>query len=663
MNEVGNLPGDGVSVHAAKISVLTVAALGLYDLFAGPGVVLAGVLTAGPCLAAVSGRPRTVIAVGGYTFVLVMLLSWPDQLWWTRAQLFFLVAVLVVTAISAVTARRRARSEEFSARAMAALRAGQARMQAVVDSALDCVITIDQAGRVVEFNPAAERTFGYPRDSVIGQDLAELVIPPPLREGHRRGLRECLDTGAGPLLDRHVELTAQRNGGGQFPVEASIARVDAPGVPLFTAYLQDISERKNAETARLALEAQLHQSQRLESLGQLAGGVAHDFNNLLGVIINYAEFLIEATSHQPAVQADAQEVKAAAQRAARLTRQLLIFARRETVQPQLLDLNAVVCDVRRLLDRTIGEHVELVTELAADLPAVYADRGHLEQILVNLAVNARDAMPDGGLLTISTSVTDADADRDGLTPDLTGGRYVLLSVGDTGTGMSPAVAAKAFEPFFTTKGPGDGSGLGLATVYGIANDAGGAVHLYSEPDLGTTVRVYLPASDRAPVQQPADQSDPATQHGSGETVLLVEDDDTIRAVIQRILGRRGYRVIDVATGTAALAAAETQRCDLLLTDIVMPEMSGRELAERLRQRDPDLAVLFMSGYSQDVLGRRRTIDSDVPLLQKPFNQAELLVMIKQVMRREHPARTADPPATAPGHTVRSAAADAAGGRE
>ena len=395
-------------------------------------------------------------------------------------------------------------------------------------------------------------------------------------------------------------------------------------------------ERRQLDAARRDLEHRLHQSQRLESLGQLAGGVAHDFNNLLAVILNYASFAAKETIGNDAAQADIAQIQAAAERAAGLTRQLLVFARRETVQPEILDVNSVVAGVHRLLTSTIGEHVMLVVRAAPTLPGVRADRGQLEQLLVNLAVNARDAMADGGTLTIETGCAELDAEVARLHTEVRPGSYVELTVTDTGVGMAPDVAARAFEPFFTTKGPGAGTGLGLATVYGIVAETGGSVTLRSEVGAGTTVQVHLPAAD-APAPAPVAQEPPRDLSGHGGTILVVEDEPALLEVASRILRRNGYSVLAAASGEDALALAADQDFDLLLTDSVMPQMSGRVLADHLAGLRPGLPVLFMSGYSEGILGPGRVLNDGVALLQKPFDEPTLLGRVRDILA---------PPATA-----------------
>jgi len=386
-------------------------------------------------------------------------------------------------------------------------------------------------------------------------------------------------------------------------------------------------EQLQAQAERERLENRLHQSRRLESLGMLAGGVAHDFNNLLGVILNCAGFVAEAMAGNEPVRADVGEIIKAAEQAAQLTRQLLIFGRREPVQLKALDLNVVVADVQGLLARSIGEHVQLVVHPSAGLPPVRADRSQIEAVLVNLAVNARDAMPGGGTLTIELGVTHLEHEDTSLLPPLSRGLYVTLSVSDTGVGMSPDVVARIFEPFFTTKPQGQGSGLGLATVHGIVTAAGGGLSVRSEPGAGTTLRAFFPAAGELASGDAATTATP-DGGGRGETILVVEDEPALLRVVTRILERNDYSVLAATNGTEALALAADHEFDLLLTDAVMPGMSGFELAERVRQMRPQAFILFMSGYSPDLAGPGRALPVDTALVQKPFTQRALLEAVR-----------------------------------
>jgi signal transduction histidine kinase len=387
-------------------------------------------------------------------------------------------------------------------------------------------------------------------------------------------------------------------------------------------------------------QEQLAQAQRLESLGQLAGGVAHDFNNLLAVILNYTAFAAEELAavtesdwaeRCESARGDLEQISRAGQRAAGLTRQLLAFARREVVQPRVLDLDTVITAVEEMLRRTLGEHVELVTSLAGDLQPVLADPGQLEQVLVNLAVNARDAMPGGGTLTMDTSNITVDAESIAGGSKAPPGQNVRLRVSDTGTGMPPDVIEHAFEPFFTTKKDGGGTGLGLATVYGILTQADGHIHIYSDPGGGTTFSIMLPATSQAVTPKAAEMAYQRTPRG--ETVLVVEDEAALREVTRRILARNGYRVITAASGPEALDIARDHQGEihLLVTDVVMPHMLGKEVAERMRLIKPETEVLYMSGYARPVLASQGRLEPGVALVEKPFSAADLLAKAGQVL--------------------------------
>jgi hypothetical protein len=509
---------------------------------------------------------------------------------------------------------------------VAAIRDGTDRRQAaIVSSSNDAMISKSLDGTITSWNPGAARLFGYGASEVLGRSI-EILIPREHRDAERTALARAAS--GERIVER--ETVRLRADGTLIDVASTVAPiVDSSGrVMGISSIARDITDRKRAREVRAELGVRLIQSQRLESLGQLAGGIAHDFNNLLAVILNYASFVAEAISDNETARADVERIRIAAERAADLTRQLLIFSRGEEVQPAFIDVTAVVGEVETLLSRTLGEQVDLVVRAAPELPTVRADRGQLEQVLVNLAVNARDAMPDGGVLTIETDTVLIGTDNDRLSTDLSPGLYVTMTVSDTGIGMSAEVLAHVFEPFFTTKPRGEGSGLGLATVYGIVSEAGGAVTFHSEGGLGTTVRVYLPAAD-----EPATFMPPAgvLVGGAGETVLVVEDAQAMREVTSRILRRNGYEALEAASGEEAISILETRSCDLLLTDVIMPRMSGRDLVERVHVLRPDLPVLYMSGYSQGVLGPARELDRAVALIQKPFDETSLVQKVRAAL--------------------------------
>jgi nitrogen-specific signal transduction histidine kinase/CheY-like chemotaxis protein len=388
---------------------------------------------------------------------------------------------------------------------------------------------------------------------------------------------------------------------------------------------RDTSERTH-------LEAQLRQAQKMEAVGQLAGGIAHDFNNMLTAITGYSEMLLQDLADQDARRHDVVEIQRAAGRAATLTRQLLAFSRKQVMQPQVIDLNEVVAGAEKLLQRLIGENIALRTALDPALGTVYADPAQVEQVIVNLVVNARDAMPKGGQLLIETQNADLETVDAGDTPPAAPGHYALLAVSDTGVGMDEATRARVFEPFFTTKDPGKGTGLGLSTVYGIIKQSGGTISLYSEPGKGTTVKTYFPRVDAtAGSLQPAAQRT-VSPRGS-ETVLLVEDEAALRAVARRTLERQGYRVLEASDAHAALAiaAAHPHDIDLVLTDVVMPGLSGRELAERLAASHPRVPVLFMSGYTDDSIVQHGVLEAGIHYLQKPFTPRSLAGKVRDVL--------------------------------
>jgi two-component system cell cycle sensor histidine kinase/response regulator CckA len=486
----------------------------------------------------------------------------------------------------------------------------------LLQAAPDAILVVDD-GRIMLINDRAEQLYGWSKEELVGQTVEVLLTD------HARSLlaeRTRLMQESAPGSIGTVCTTARRKDGTEFPVESSTTIVVTPQGRYAVAVVRDVTERLRAEEekARLRAEAQAHRSQRLESLGQLAGGIAHDFNNMLGVILNYANFVIEeAESPDPDVSmiaTDAKQVVKAGQRGTDLTHQLLAFARREVVRPQVVDLNALIAGDRELIERTLGEQITLLLRLEPGLPTVDCDPAQFEQMMVNLALNARDAMPSGGNLVIETGLLDDQ---------------VRLRIVDSGRGMPADVLERAFEPFYTTKGSAEGSGLGLATVYGIVTQAGGEVGIASEVGLGTTVTVLLPAGALpAPVESPAEQPETG---GHGETLLVVEDEDALRDVAGRILSGAGYRVLSANCGARALdvAADHDGMIDLLVSDVVMPGMLGKELAERLVVARPDTRVLFMSGYAQPVLASQGTLDDGVALLEKPFTANDLLTAVRK----------------------------------
>ncbi|HEX8851826.1 MAG TPA: ATP-binding protein [Gemmatimonadaceae bacterium] len=467
----------------------------------------------------------------------------------------------------------------------------------------------------------------------------------------RDALPELVEQGFIELLDGVLE-TGEPFVGTAFPVQLQ----RRPGAPLEERFANfvyqpligedgtrtgilvhgvDITTQVQASQAVREREEQLRHAQKMEAVGQLAGGVAHDFNNLLTVLKVNAELLIEGLDARDPRREQALEIRGASDRAAGLTRQLLAFSRKQILNPRVVDLDAIVDNLRPMLARLIGEDIVITTKGRAGLGAVLADPGQLEQILMNLMVNARDAMPNGGRVTIETANVELDGsyalERQARVEP---GRYVMLAVSDSGTGMSPDVCERVFEPFFTTKEPGKGTGLGLSTVYGIVKQSGGYIWVYSELGKGTTFKIYLPrlASER---DTPGEERRDVALPGGTETILLVEDEDAVRRLARRILEGKGYTVIDARNGADALAAVERhgRKIDLLLTDVVMPGMSGRDLVQRLRARGADFAQLFMSGYTDDEVVRRGVVEEGTRFLQKPFTASGMLVAVRGAIDR------------------------------
>jgi hypothetical protein len=509
-------------------------------------------------------------------------------------------------------------------------RAAESKFEQFLEFAPDAIVGVAPSGEIVLVNKQAETLFGYAREELIGE-LVEALVPERFRKAHPNRRKGYFEEPRTRGMGAGVELYAVRKDGSEFPAEISLSSIETEEGILATAAVRDISERAESEREK-ALQEQLAQSRRLESVGQLAGGIAHDFNNILGVIMNYAEFVADDLDDDSQGRKDVEEIRRAAERAAALTRQLLIFSRREVVKPELLYLRNVVTELENLLRRALGERVELITRFGDDPCSVEADPGQIEQVLVNLAVNARDAMPDGGRLVIEIDRTDLDEEYAYMHPDTEPGAYVRLKVSDTGVGMDEETVRRAFEPFFTTKGKGEGTGLGLATVYGIVTGAGGRIDIYSEPGMGSTIKIHLPVSAAAPGENKARQEE--RPMGGGEVVLVVEDEPDVRRMAERILTKGGYSVITTSGGEEALEVCrqQDQQIHLLLTDVIMPGMLGTELVEQIKTVRPELNVVFMSGYSHEVLAPGALAENGgSAFIEKPFNAGELLRTVRGLL--------------------------------
>ncbi len=629
-----------------------------------------------------------------------------------------------------------------------ALRKSEMRKAAILHSALDCIVSFDEEGRITEFNPAAERTFGYRAEDALGQDMASLLIPEGRREAHRRGVALFDASSANSPLGRRMELVAMRSDGSEFPVEIFISRQVADGHPMFTAFLRDVSERREAEittselaavvansndaivactldgmirswnagasrifgyseeevvgrpfdmlipperldefpqtltlvqrgeslvnyetvrirkdgkkisvtltespirgeagritglssiardiTERKRLEEDLLQSQKMDAVGRLAGGIAHDFNNILTAILGYSDLLVGQIDDKHWMFKHLTEIRKAADFAASLTHQLLAFSRRQPLFLRVFNINDTVRNMQKMLARVIGENVQIHTKLTADIGRLKADPSQLEQVLLNLCVNARDAMPQSGSITIQTADVAYSLDDPYSASDMPAGEYVKLTVTDTGTGIPPEVKKHIFEPFFTTKEKGQGTGLGLATCYGIVKQSGGYITVDSVVGVGTTFSIYLPRVDESGEKSNV-RKEVGQLPGGNETILYVEDEITVRSMTSHVLRRLGYTVIEAADGKSARDAVENtngREIDLLFSDVVLPDSGGKDLATWMRERFEHARILFTSGYVDESILRRHGLDADKAFLQKPFTPAELATKVREVI--------------------------------
>ena len=497
--------------------------------------------------------------------------------------------------------------------------------RSLIEQAMDIIAVLDPEGALRYASPSVLPLLGYAPEDLVGLSIFALVHPDDVDET-LRVFSEGVATGQGGRL---LELRLRHKDGTFRHLEA-IGRylLDDPLVKGVVINARDVTERR-------ALERQFLQAQKMEAVGRLAGGVAHDFNNLLTAILGYADLLLDGLPALSPLRPDLEEIRKAANRAGGLTRQLLAFSRKQVLEMRVLDLNELVADMDKMLRRLLGEDIDVLTKLGSELGAVRADAGQLEQVIVNLAVNARDAMPDGGRLTIETRNAELDDSYVRAHVPVQPGRYVMLAVSDTGIGMSAETMSHVFEPFFTTKEPGKGTGLGLATVYGIVKQSGGYVWCYSERgekgEGGTTFKVYLPRVD-APVDQfPARAVLPRTP--GSETILLVEDEAALRALTRRLLEKHGYTVLEAGTADAALALARAHvgPIHLLLADVVLPGASGPTLAGELLSRRADLKVLFMSGYTEDAIVHRGVLAPNTAFINKPFSGDNLAAKVRDVL--------------------------------
>jgi PAS domain S-box-containing protein len=506
-------------------------------------------------------------------------------------------------------------------RAEEALRASEDRYRDLFENANDLIFTHDLQGNFTSINKAAEQVTGYTREEALRMNFSQIVAPSHLELAWR-----MIGTQAYHGQPAIYELEIMAKNGQRVWLDVNARPIMQEGRIIgVQGIAREVTERKH-------LEEQLWQSQKMEAVGQLAGGVAHDFNNLLTAINGYSELLLRRIGPEDAIRKELQEILKAGQRATSLTRQLLAFSRRQVLQPKVIDLNTAVSEMGKMLRRLIGEDIELLSFTAPDLGPVKVDPGQIEQVILNLAVNARDAMPKGGKLIIETTNVKLDEIYARQHIAVTPGDYVCLAISDTGCGMDAETQSRLFEPFFTTKEPGKGTGLGLSTVYGIVKQSGGNIWVYSEPGRGTTFKIYLPRVNE-PVERVRPAEETAGHLQGSEVILLVEDDGMVRSLVSEILRMQGYQVLEASSGHEAIYLCEHRQAPihLLLTDMVLPGLSGSELAERLSGLRPGLKVLFMSGYTDRALLHQGHLNFDEAYLQKPFTPDALARKVREVL--------------------------------
>lgn len=502
-----------------------------------------------------------------------------------------------------------------------ALLESEGMARAIIDTALDAFIQMDEAGHIIGWNQQAEAIFGWSRDEAVGRSLGDLIVPERHRARHKAGIARFLQSGESAILGKRIEIDALRRNGTEIKVELKVTALRRHGGYVFNAFVQDFPEKR-------AEDEQLRMSQKMEAIGQLTGGVAHDFNNMLTVITGTIEILAEGVAGNPKLAATVKLMDEAATHGVEMTQRLLAFARKQPLQPYKTDVNALIVDAAKLLRQTLGEQIEIESILQDDLPPVLVDGSQLTTALLNLALNARDAMPYGGKLMLETEDVHLDEAYARANREVRPGRYVMVAVSDTGRGIPAAIRDKVFEPFFTTKGPGKGTGLGLGMVYGFVKQSNGHIKIYSEEGQGTTIRLYLPQA--AETDETLEITPAAAIEGGQETILIVEDDALVRNFVTGQLRSLGYTTLVAANAAEALRLIEQGAAlDLLFTDVIMPgPMNGRQLAEEVVKRRPSVKVLFTSGYTQNAIFHHGRLDPDIILLPKPYRKSDLARMVR-----------------------------------
>jgi PAS domain S-box-containing protein len=507
-----------------------------------------------------------------------------------------------------------------------ALHTSENTVMALLQSSSQAILGVDEQGRIVLTNTRTEEIFGYTADELIGAPI-ESLLPPSVRGVHTRHRTEYFTRPRVRPMGIGMELSGLRKDGAEFPVEVSLSNVQTEEGLFAIAFVTDITQRKR-------MEEQLLHSQKMEAVGRLAGGVAHDFNNMLTIIAGYNRMILDRLSPQDSLSGYAEEVLKAADRATALTQQLLAFSRRQIMKPRVIDANALILTTEKMLRRLIGEDIDLAINLAPGVGNIRVDPGHLEQAVFNLAANARDAMPGGGRLIIETGSAHLDETYVRTHAGVRPGDYVMIAVSDNGLGMDAETKRHIFEPFFTTKEAGKGTGLGLATVYGIVKQSGGDIWVYSEPAKGTTFKMYFPVVAEA--AETAEGGATRPQSRGTETILLAEDEDGVRTLASTMLEQRGYTVLKAKDAREALEIAAAHRGDiaLLVTDVIMPNKSGRQLAEELLRSRPSLKVLFLSGYTENTVVHHGVLEEGVDFLAKPFSHDTLARTVREILDRD-----------------------------
>jgi PAS domain S-box-containing protein len=504
------------------------------------------------------------------------------------------------------------------------LRERERQARGIIDTALDAFVQIDQSGRILDWNTQAETIFGWPRRDALGKNFLELLIGGPDREVLGAGLARFLGSGRDQILQRRREITVRSRDGREFKAELSATAVKTREGFILNGFVRDLTDK-------IAAEERIRQAEKMEAVGQLTGGIAHDFNNILTVITGTIEILADAVAKEPQLAAITKMIDEAAARGAELTQHLLAFARKQPLQPRETDINTLIIDTAKLLRPTLGEQIEIESIFEDENCFATVDPNQLATALLNLALNARDAMPNGGKLILETGSTYLDENYAKQHGDVRPGRYALIAVSDTGTGIAPAILDKVFNPFFTSKGPGKGTGLGLSMVYGFVKQSAGHIKIYSEEGHGTTIKMYLPPGTGAAVA--SETPFVSTVEGGHERILVVEDDKLVRDYVLTQLHALGYATLDAANATEALGLVEAgHEFDLLFTDVIMPgAMNGRQLATELQNCKPGLKVLFTSGYTENAIIHHGRLDTGVLLLAKPYRKSDLARMVRRAL--------------------------------